>query len=312
MNASDSPSIYDHMQAAVDIVGQSPHPTSKVAATIAGEGFAFSYTNHWPQIILDTIGQETRIGNSSGTIHAETYCIFSANKHGHPTKHAAIFVTDPPCPNCMKNIAEAGINKLYIDHKGFDKDWANRRGDQFEAMSMRIAEKAGIDVFVLYRKEQRFEIISKHHPNYKPSNEDPASIKTYTDWKKAIDSAHKAYPKTPFALAFAKDKNSNALSLLVDSHPTIGYTSETVENKQGKYSFILQPLNRLLMIAAREGLKLDSQHIYSSRTPTSRELVNFIGAGQNTITIGNPELSRDEHGPAACKTLKEYNLLNLC
>lgn len=312
MNASDSLSIYDHMQAAVDIVSSSPHPSNKIAATIAGDNFAISCTNHWPQAIIDTIGKDTQIGNSSSTIHAETACIFAANNTGKATKDASIFITDPPCPNCMKNIAEAGISKLYIDHKGFDKDWVKRRGDDFETMSMRIAARAGIDVFVLYRKEQRFEIISKHPPGYKPSNEDPASIKAYTDWEKAIKSAHKTYPETPFALAFAKDQDGNNVSLLVDSHPTIGYTSETVENKQGKYSFILQPLNRLLMIAAREGLQLDSQHIYSSRTPTSRELVNFIGAGQNTLTIGNPTLSRDEHGPIAYKTLKEYNLLNLC
>lgn len=296
------------MQAAVDIVNDSPHPTTKVAATIAGEDFALSRTNQWSDAIANALGTETNIGNSSGTTHAETTCILASKK----TEDASIFITDPPCPNCMKNIAEAGITSLYIDHKGFDKDWAKRRGDSFENMSMRIAAKAGIDVFVIYRKEQRFEIISEHPPGYGPEEENPAIIELCDDWESAIKKAKETCKDEPFTLALATNKEGETQSILVDRHPTIGYTTETVESKRGKYSFILQPLNRLLMTAAKEGLSLNSEYIYSSRVPTSRELVNFVSAGFQALSIGDTTTSRDDFGPIALRQLQKANLLRLC
>lgn len=315
MNEPDSKTIYDHMQAAVDIVNDSPHPTNKIAATIAGDGFAYSRTNTWPKPITNAIGTDTRIGNSSGTIHAETACIFTAPQHGHKTKNASLFITDPPCPNCMKNMAEAGISKLYIDHKGFDKDWAKRRGESFDTMSMRVAAKAGMDVFVIYRQknnqEQKFEVISTHAAGYKPKIENPAKIAPCGNWQATKSSAQSHYGDEPFALALATNTNGEKVSILVDRHPTIGYTYETVENKQDKYSFILQPINRLLMIAAKEGLTIDTDHIYSSRTPTSRELINFIGAGFNKLHIGNQEKSRDEGGIKALEKLINSKILTI-
>lgn len=312
MNASDSAAtIYTHMQAAVDIVGTSPHPSNKIAATIAGPGFAISRTNHWPQIIAQKIGTDVEIGNSSGTIHAETACILETAAQGHATKGASIFITDPPCPNCMKNMAESGIAKLYIDHKGFDKDWAKRRGDSFETMSMRIAAKAGMDVYVIYRKEQKFEVISQHPPGYKPANENPAIIgKSDESFERLIEQANQDNMDEPFVLALAHNKTGETLSVLIYRHPTIGYTYETLENKDDKYSFILQPLGRLLMVAAREGIKLNNDYIYSSRVPTSRELVNFIGAGLNTLKIGDESHCRDKHGIIAKNMLKKAQILN--
>ncbi len=326
------------MQAAVDIVAQSPHPTNKIAATIAGDGWAFSRTNHWPAAIETTIGRDTDIGNSSGTIHAETACIFAAYAARHATRGASIFITDPPCPNCMKNIAEAGITKLYIDHKGFDKDWAKRRSDQFENMSLRIAAKAAIDVYVIYRKEQRFEIISKHAPNYKPAESHPPIIHPlkpsshgssvqasntstrldHTDkpcddenWKLLINKATTEYKNEPFATALATNQSGETIAITATLHPTIGYTPQDPLDKEGKYSFILQPLNRLLMIAAREGLSLSPNHIYSSRCPSSRELINFIGAGFTTLQIGNKQKARDQHGLLALEQLEENKTLNV-
>jgi len=326
--------IYTHMQAAVDIVQSSPHPTNKIAATIAGNNWSYSQTNHWPATIETAIGRDTQIGNSSGTIHAETACIFEAYANGHATKGASIFITDPPCPNCVKNIAEAGITKLYIDHKGFNKDWAKRRNDEFENMSLRIAAKAGIEIFVIYRKEQRFEVISRHAPDYTPTETHPAviipfnpsscgatagshdektdpAIKSQDDniWLGLIDKTSAAYKTEPFALALATNASSQTVSITTDRHPTIGYCPEDPIEKEGKYSFILQPLNRLLMIAAREGLTLNPNHIHSSRCPTSRELINFIGAGFTHLQIGNPRTSRDDHGLKALQQLQETKIL---
>src|SRR5688572_3388790 len=137
-------SEYELMQQAVDIVQQSEHPTNKVSAAIAGldvtgTPYAIAKTNYWPEDIKMRIGREARIGSASGTVHAETACLLAAPR----TENASVFVTDVPCPNCVKNMAEAGIKALYIDHKGFAKDFALRRGGHFESMSLRICEKAG-------------------------------------------------------------------------------------------------------------------------------------------------------------------------
>ncbi|MCB1721355.1 MAG: deoxycytidylate deaminase [Rhodospirillales bacterium] len=312
--------IYAHMQTAVDIVTTSDHPTNKIAATIAGENWALSCVNHWPPVIAEKIGRKADIGNSSGTIHAETALIIEAGQQGHKTNGASVFITDPPCPNCMKNLAEAGIAKLYIDHKGFDKDWAKRRGDDFENMSMRIAERAGIDVFVIYRKDRRFEVISRHAPGYKPSNENPVKIRHCEEaqptkqsieafWIASLSLAMTQHRDEPFALTLATDKDGQCFSIITNCHPTIGYTSQTLEHPDNKYSYILEPLNRLLMNAPRYGLHIDPAHIYSSRVPSARELVNMIGANLTQIQIGDTSTSRDEWGPKALEQLLKTNIL---
>jgi dCMP deaminase len=210
----------------------------------------------------------------------------------------------------MKNMAEAGISHLYIDHKGFDKDWARRRGESFATMSMRIAEKAGINVFVIYRKEQRFEVISKHIPDYTPRIEKPAQIELASeDFKTYVSRASAECKDEPFALALCKDESGAHVILRTDRHPAVGYTSETIESKEGKYSFILQPVSRILMIASLDGLKIEK--LFSSRTPTSRELVNMIAAGIDTLQIGDQTKCRDEFGLIALKQLKDAKILNI-
>ena len=171
------PDPYTEMQKAVDIVNTSQHPTNKIAATLFGQDhegqvFSVSRTNYWPEPILKKIGTTQRIGNSSGTIHAETACIMNAPC----TEGASLCVTDPFCPNCAKNMAEAGIKTVYIDHKGFNKDFVARRGDEFENMSMYICESAGISVYEIRRKEKELIPILKIAPAYRPVEDFPVSI----------------------------------------------------------------------------------------------------------------------------------------
>ena len=96
-----------------------------------------------------------------------------------------------------------------------------------------------------------------------------------------------------------------------EPHLVIGYTSETDTHEDGKYSFALEPVNRLLMTAARKGLTIDPAYLYSSRVPSSRELVNMIGAGLNQISIGDTQSARDEFGPRALKQLVDAGILNI-
>ncbi len=170
---------FNALQKAVDIVNTSSHPQNRIAASIFHEkdGWLFSQVNQWPALIESKLGREQRIGKSSGTIHAETACIYEAAfQNSLPVQGASIAITDPPCPNCVKNMAEAGIDNIYIDHKGFQKDFAKRRIEHFNLLSVRLAEKAGISMYEVNRKSQSIKPITIAQKNYIPFNEKPLEI----------------------------------------------------------------------------------------------------------------------------------------
>lgn len=294
------------MQSAVDCVSASEHPSNKVAATLAGVNAQgalchISRTNYWPAPIKEKLGTDARIGNSSGTVHAETACLLElCTGTSAPLTNLEMFVTDLPCPNCVKNMAEAGVKALYIDHKGFSKDFARRRGHHFENMSLRICESAGIAARRIHRKEKRVEPILEIPEDYSAPDENPVGISPLPPIMT---------PEEPFASCRAHNAAGEILWMSATAHPAIGFTSETLEEAEGKYSFIIQPVNRLLMAAVRQGLKPEPGSLYSSRVPSARELVNMIGAGIRAVSIGDLASFRDKDGPAALKLLTERKVL---
>lgn len=313
-------SPFDEMQRAVDIVGTSPHPANKIAATLfgvdaAGAPFSIARTNHWPAPIATRIGTDSDIGDSSGTIHAETAALYDAPVAGG----AALCITDPFCPNCAKNIAEAGIKTIYIDHKGFDKDFAARRHGDFNSMSMRICERAGISVYEIRRKEQILTPIFVAPPHPHPPEDRPAEcaqIMAADDYHFSLLVKEKrdAHGTHRMACAIARDAGGRAFTLTALAHPAVGYTIETdidaLEKTDGKYSFIMEPVNRLLMNAARRGLKLVDGLIYSSQVPTSREQVNIVGAGLTSLTIGDAARARDDAALQAMLQLETAQIMD--
>lgn len=304
------------MQKAVDIVNSSQHPTNKIAASLFGRGldgqaFSIAFTNFWPDPILARFGTETRIGSSSGTVHAETACIITAPY----TFGAAICITDPFCPNCAKNMAEAGIRTIYIDHKGFNKDFAERRGAAFENMSMQICERAGIDVYRIHRKEERIETILKNPDHYTPVHESPVmpcavALGAEPGLKAAITN-YAGSTGLPFTVALARDDQGALFSLAAHAHPTIGYASHEADRAHGKYSLVLEPVNRILMNASRYGLALIDGHIYCSHVPTARELVNLVGAGLSSLQIGDIDCARDTDSITALRQLQDAGILRV-
>lgn len=92
-------------------------------------------------------------------------------------------------------------------------------------------------------------------------------------------------------------------------HPTLGFTLKTMEEPEGKYSFIMEPVNRLIMAAARHGLKIENEYLYSSRVPTSREQVNMAGANLARIHIGDLTDCRDHDGLQAMQQLKQAEII---
>ena len=312
-------SPYEQMQRAVDIVNSSPHPSNKIAATVFGhdpDGMAFSVsrTNYWPHSIEKHLGFHARIGNSSGTIHAETACLLAAPF----TNDAALCITDPFCPNCAKNIAEAGIRTIYIDHKGFDKDFAARRGEHFEDLSIKICEKAGIAVHKLFRKEQRTEPVVEIPDGYIPAEAGPVEFEFLSSADRASFEAlvarkRRLHRGRKIAIAVARDAYEGIFGLTARAHPAIGYTIATdgylIRQHQGKYSVILEPVNRLLMNAPRRGLKIVDGMMFCSVVPTAREQVNMAGAGLTEIYIEELTRARDDNAMAAMTTLKSAGII---
>lgn len=313
---------FDLMQNAVDIVLRSEHPTSKVAATlfIQDQNCIISDINHWPATISAVFKNDERIGNTSGTIHAETACLFQAPLSTH---NSAMYITDPPCPNCVKNMTLAGIKHIYIDHKGFDKEFAKKRASVFENMSLEICKKGGIDVFKIYRKEQKIVPLLSHSQSSHTDNQRLFFQKetSHCDDNVFLNFIHERkenYGHMPFATALMVDQKDPDLRFWVSTKQSWppGFNvsdnhDEPIIMPDNKYSFHCEPLNALMMLSIRLGKKLDNTYIYSSRIPTSRELVNFIGAGYNKIKIGNIETARDIHAPQALKKLLDANVISL-
>ena len=299
----------------------SPHPKNKIAAALWHKDYpqmAVIKTNEWPQIILDNFGQNKKIGNSSGTIHAEINAILNAE---FATNGASICITDPFCPNCAKNMVEAGIKNIYIDEAGFDKDFFKRRGGEFDKMSMRICEHAGVNVYAIDEHSKKIRPILEIDKGYVPPLDSPLEIETISNlneanFQHAIMTASEKHQQRKVAIAFVKDMEQNSLSLTSRAHVVEGYTMQdpeealTLLTPVGKYSFIQEPVNRTLMSLARYGYTLNKDFFYCSQVPTSREQVNLVGAGITRITIGNTQKCRDRHGFTAMEMLSKSDVIN--
>ncbi len=311
------------MQTALDLAPKSPHPTNKIAATLfgtdsQGNDFALMRTNHWPDAIYNTIGTDTKIGNASGTIHAETACITASP---HATQGASLCITDPFCPNCAKNIAEAGIKNIYLDEHGFGKDFFNRRGDHFDRMSMQICERAGINVYALNMLTKETRTILEIADDYTPIEDSPIMaepVESINDatFKDIIETASQNNKRRKFAIALARSQKGTNFALIARAHAVIGYTMTKPDEAldlltpRGKYSFIQEPVNRLMMYLARKGFTLHPEYLYCSQVPTAREQVNLIGADIKRITIGDTQKCRDPRGFDAMAQLKSAKILD--
>jgi deoxycytidylate deaminase len=241
-------SPYELMQLAVDIVNSSEHPSNKVAAVISGrdsggEGFNLAHTNFWPETIIGKIGIDKRIGDTSGTIHAETACIIKSPG----TEGAVICVTDPVCPNCAKNIVEAGISEVYIDHKGFDKDFVNRRREYFQTMSLHICKKAGVPVYKIWRKDRRIEALIGFGETEEFRTEKNFYINSNFTCLDSLASLQMVQRKEDFAIAIG-EKDNEIVALIAESGLVYGLDNNKrfprIKNDESKYNYIIEPLSK--------------------------------------------------------------------
>lgn len=308
-----------NMQMALDIESQSPHPDHKVGALICGrdnseQPFAVARSNFWPPVLEEKIGRDEKLGNASTTVHAEIAAICNAPA----TQGAEIYLTDLPCPNCAKAMAEARIANVYIDSHTHNTPLGLKIKPFFDDISMSILSSAGISVFEMDTKAQQINALNTLSPRSLREIEHPLlSTQIQADHvnHELFDSIIQQHaPTTPHAACIAKSPLGNHMFLLARAHRSIGLSvneAERIKASQQKYTPTLQPVNRLLLNAARHGLKILPDYLYSSQTPTSREFVNLIGAGHTRLSIGDTSKCRDEWGLEALIQIKKHEIVEI-
>ncbi|MEM6811351.1 MAG: deoxycytidylate deaminase [Pseudomonadota bacterium] len=300
---------------------KSPHPKNKIAATIWHPNNPDNFvtcTNSYPEVISDVIDTRKKIGNASATVHAETNLMANA---AFPTEGAHIFITDPFCPNCAKNMAEAGIARIYLDREGFEKDFFKRRQDEFVEKSLKIIEHAGISVYTV-GESGKVKTIYEADPDYIPLNDFPVEEvqieqADQVSFEKAVHRAREQYGEDKHAVCLAKNELGQNFEISCLSHPVFGYSisneslvTQMISHSGGdKYSFWQEALNRMMMHLSKRGFTLIGEFVYCSEVPTSREQVNATGYGISQINIGDKTESRDEHGLKAMKTLSKKGVI---
>ncbi len=323
------------MQSAVDIANTSEHNKNKIASCLlsssSSSGFprgsannqedcpnesendSICRVNHRPDILKSAFAPNVRLGKSSQFVHSETACIFEAD---FPTDGSSLFITDPPCPNCAKAICEAGITHVYIDHKGLDKDFAIRRGDDFQSLSLLMMEKAGIAMSILYRKDKKIEPLIEP-PVY--TRKGSARGIEFFDWNSALTledylrkfrnrQAHSAW-------TIAKIREGDLdLGVIIFEELTQGLTPrDYAENRRIslKYRLPVDPLNRMLFFTKRKNIAIINDEIACNLHPSSRSLVNAVGYGIKTIHIGENKPDHDDLGHIAAEIIEKNGILKI-
>lgn len=318
MALADTAQIVQYMQAAVDIVLSSEHDINKVAACAfhpAHPEFAPAASiNVRPDVLKAHFPWDLRIGSSSQFIHAELAALF---RFSGPLRGAHICVTDPFCPNCAKNLAEAGVRAIYIDHKGFQKDFIARNDDEFKNMSMLIAEKAGISVYEVNRKAGTVTPILEQAAVTRPSLSavefyDAQAGLTFEDAARSFRQRLGA--RETWATAFIREADGSTKGMLAFEALPPGITPEDYKIRgtdMGKYRFPIDPLVRLLINARQLGCAIADRRVACARIPSSRALVNAVGMGISAVLLASATPDHDPTAQAALRMLADKQILNV-
>lgn len=319
MHIVDTATIIKRMQDAVDVVLGSEHATSRVAACVFHpdhpEAAPATGINSRPDCLKAHFAWDARLGSSSQFVHAE---VSALGKFYGPYRGAHLCVTDPFCPNCAKAMAEAGVRTIYIDHKGFQKDFIARNGDEFQSMSMLIAEKAGISVYMVNRKEELVMPILAQDTMTRPT----ASAIEFFDIAAGmtLESAMATFrqrlgARETWSLAFVREQDGAPRGLLVFEALPPGITPEDFRERgttgTGKYRFPIDPLTRLLITVRRMRFTLLDPRVGCARVPSARALVNALGMGVSNIVLASSQADHDSNGAVAAKMLEDHQILTL-
>ena len=127
------------MQQAQLMSTRSKDPSTKVGCIIVSpDRFVLSEGyNGFPRGVADTPERlNDRTQKYPRVVHAEANAIINAGRNGAKIDNGILFVTQPPCPNCAKMIAQAGIREVfYIDLDKSKKNiagWRDELGISFD------------------------------------------------------------------------------------------------------------------------------------------------------------------------------------
>lgn len=134
------------MQQAQLMSTRSKDPSTKVGCIIVSpDRFVLSEGyNGFPRGVADTPERlNNRAQKYPRVVHAEANAIINAGRNGAKIDNGILFVTQPPCSNCAKMIAQAGIREVfYIDLEKSKVDIASWREEL--AISFDIFNEVGI------------------------------------------------------------------------------------------------------------------------------------------------------------------------
>lgn len=315
---------FKRMERALVTEKNSPHPTHKVGAYIhchentpSIEDLPANH-NSWPEPLERTIGHNTKLGNASTTIHAEIAALADIPCFTS-SRNADIYITDLPCPNCAKTIAEAGIANVYIDSHTHNTPLGLKIKPYFEQVSLLMFKKAGVGVYEMNAQDKAISTIL----NPTTIEKDKSIIFTGAFKQQAepskdslnslIEQSNEQYNR-PFAACFAIDNKGQSFFLSAQTQNALGLSNadaEHISHTQDKYEPMLQPINRLLGQCAYYGFKIIDKTLYCSQTPTSREFVNMIGTGHTELIINQQQICRDKWGLKALEQIKEHGIIKL-
>ena len=313
---------FDYINIARQAEQNSMHPTHKVGAVIIGtDNNGFDYTvskpNFWPEPLENSLGRYKKLGNASTTVHAEVAAICAAPA----TQNSTIYVTDLPCPNCAKIMAEAGINNIYIDANTHNTLLGKKMKMYFDVASTPILQSAGVSVYEVNDILETITPIITSTADTNIIEQRPVTNITLENSDINQSSFHRitentntnTNTNTNFAACYAKNTLGQYRFIFAQPQISIGLPPDkayVISTHQDKYEPILQPINRLLLTCARHGLNIDKNYIYSSQTPTSREFVNIIGTGYTSLYIADRTKCRDKWGLKALSQLEEHNIID--
>lgn len=274
--------IYNAMQRAVDTVPLSPHKINKIAAcfwgtNLKGKPFLETSSNFYPKDLETYVQSGKRFQGKSGYIHAELGAIL---KQKGGWQEAFIAITDPPCPNCMKHIDSAGIKAVYIDHKGFEKDFFQRRITDFTKYSLGIAEETGISLFKVYRKEKK--IIPILLPEIQPER------KSLLEGAEALQASREDKGDHRTTLFHCTKEKAQEQALLTED---FSYQSKKNDDfslssrLSGKFDFQSSPLPRAVILAAKKGYCHNEGELTLNYEPKPSDLIFLLTLQPQTLRI---------------------------
>lgn len=309
--------IFDALHKALARAERSEHPVNKIGAALYNfetPSAPMTVTcNERPRALCDTFPFDMRIGASSQTVHAEINALFRFKGR---LMGSHMWITDPFCPNCAKMMAQAGVRHIYIDKKGIDKDWASRRADEFKTMSLRIAQKAGIEVDMVDLKARTIEPIFETaiQTRLGTTNNEFFDVPAHTSVSDLMGVMQQRFGthSRPFALAITgSEKDQKKVGVLAFESLPPGFSFEQSRTREGKYRYPIDPVNNLLITLKRQRLSLYGGAIGSSHLPSSRAFVNAIGLGVKDIYVNSLEPEHDVQAPAALDALRPVMTVRL-